>query len=130
MIDAVAIAAQAVDVLASETISISRRTGGSHSQATGRWTSAGPVVTSGIAASVQPARGDDLLRLDEGRRNMEAIVICTKTLLQPGAKRKTVGGDAVEADRVTWEGVVYEVEHVKPWNDRFYDAIAVRVGDQ
>ena len=122
MINAPSIAAAALDVLAHQTVSVSQRSGGSY--VNGFWTSAPAVVVNGVAASVTPARGNDLLRLPEGRRNMEAIRILTRQALSSGDK--SIGR---EADRVTWSGRVYEVEHLQPWDGAFFDAIGVRVGD-
>lgn len=67
-------------------------------------------TTFSITASVQPASGRDLLRLPEGRRSVETRVLYTSAQLQVGAQ-----GGALEADRVTIDGAVWEVQHVELW---------------
>jgi hypothetical protein len=116
------IAAAGLDVVAHQIIAVTQRSGGAY--VNGFWVSASPTTLNGVAASVTPARGNDLLRLPEGRRNEEAIRILTRTALSSGDK--SIGR---EADRVTWLGRVYEVEHLQSWDGAFYDAIAVRTAD-
>ena len=68
------------------------------------------VIT--IAASVQPASGQDLLRLPEGRRtNLTRVIFTTTELLTGDA------GAANEADLVTIDGLEWEVQHVERWQD-------------
>lgn len=116
------IAAPGLDLLAGDTISVTSRSGGSYAQ--GRWISASPTTITGIAATVQPAKGRDLLRLPENRRNLEAVRIITRTPLSAGDK--SVGR---EADRVIFLGRQYEVEHAAEWSVVFVDAIATLLGE-
>lgn len=114
-----ALAARALDVVAHQTISVSQRSG---SYANGLWTSGAAVVVSALA-TVTPAKGNDLLRLPENRRNEESIRVITAQILSAGDRT-----GSREADRVTWNGRVYECEHVQRWDGSFYDAICVLVG--
>ena len=127
-VDVVSIAANAIDVLASETINIIRRPGGSYRL--GLWVSADPTTETGVAASVQPMTGDLLRTVPKNRRNEENILIYCRSELHPGAKRKTREGQAREPDRVEWNGATYEVYESAPWGGRYYEAMASRVGDQ
>lgn len=116
------LAAPGLDVVAGDIISVTARSGGAYSN--GRWVSASPTTVSGIAASVQPASGRDLLRLPENRRNSETIKIFTRTPLSAG--QTAIGR---EADRVTYLGNEYEVSHVASWSGVFVDALAVLLGE-
>jgi hypothetical protein len=72
----------------------------------------GAQTTFSITAGAHPARGSDLLRLPEGRRNNETRVLFTTTQLQIG------GIDAdFEADLVDIDGEDWEVQHVETWHD-------------
>lgn len=73
---------------------------------------AGATSAVQITASVQPATGRDLLRLPEGRRALETRVLFTTTQLFAGEQ-----GGVNEADQVTIEGIVWEVQHVEEWVD-------------
>jgi hypothetical protein len=118
-----ALAAQGLDMVAHQYISVTQRTS-TWSTTTGLPTSAAPTVVSGVLATVTPARGNDLLRVPEGRRNEEWIRIITRQALTSGDR---LAGR--EADRVDWNGRTYEVEHTQRWDGTFYDALAVRVGE-
>lgn len=67
-------------------------------------------TTIQIVASVQPATGRELLRLPEGRRDQETRVVFTVTELFCGGQAATY-----EADKITIDGVVWEVQHVERW---------------
>lgn len=71
---------------------------------------AGAVTTLTIRASVQPASGRDLMRLEEGRRSNETRVVFTTTKLLVGEQ-----GGANEADLVSIDGASWEVQHVETW---------------
>lgn len=119
-INAPAIAARAIDVVGHQTIAVTQRTS-TWSTATGLPTAGAPTVVSGVAATVTPARGNDLLRVPEGRRNEEWIRIITRQALTAGDRLT-----GREADRINWNGRTYEVEHTQRWDGVFYDAMAVR----
>jgi len=72
----------------------------------------GPTTTHAIVASVQPASGRDLLRLPEGRRTTETRMLYTITEL-------LTGGEANEADLVTVDGALWEVQHVETFPGHF-----------
>lgn len=65
-----------------------------------------------ITASIQPATGQDLLRLPEGRRTNLTRVIFTTTELLTGDQ-----GEPNEADLVIIDGLSWEVQHVERWQD-------------
>lgn len=67
-------------------------------------------VTFTITASLQPASGQDLLRLPEGRRANETRVLFTATSLYTGDQ-----GLSYEADWVQVDGEQWEVQHVESW---------------
>lgn len=94
---------------ASGTYAVTRQTSGGYTRGV-----ANPTVNSTIqiTASLQPATGQDLLRLPEGRRTNETRVIFTDTLLRTGDQ-----GQTVEADLVLIEGDLWEVQHVETWID-------------
>jgi len=69
---------------------------------------AGSSSTLTIKASVQPAKGDDLLLLAEGRRATETRVVYTTTELGVG-----IGPN--KADRLSIDGVDWQVQHVESW---------------
>jgi hypothetical protein len=72
-------------------------------------TVAGAATTETAVAAVYPASGRDLLRLPEGRRSTETRVVITTTALTTGAQ----GG--VNADQVTLDGLLWEVQNCEPW---------------
>lgn len=74
-----------------------------------------------ITASVQPATGQDLLRLPEGRRTNETRVLFTTTQLFTGDQ-----GQTDEADLVTIEGDPWEIQHVETWVDPVTKTIGYR----
>ncbi len=63
-----------------------------------------------IDASVQPANGRDLLRLEEGRRTVETRVVYTPTQLLTGGQ-----GSANEADLIAIDGRTWEVQLAEGW---------------
>lgn len=115
------VAVLGLDVVAGDVIDVTSRSGGAYTQ--GRWISAAPTTVSGVAATVQPANGRDLLRLPENRRTSEAVRIITRQPLSAGDEQA-----GREADRVTYLGLEYEVGHVASWSGVFVDAVAVLLG--
>lgn len=83
----------------------------------------GESSSFGITASVQPASGRDLLRLEEGQRTRETITVFT-----PDDLRTTDEATGTPADRIEWQGSTYEVQVVENWTPgRFRKALAQRV---
>ena len=126
MVDVVAIAAAAIDVVASETIVITDRQG---FFSKGHWVSQAPSDPVSAAASVQPLDGNRLSRIPKNRRNMQNVLVYCRTQLHAGTKAKD-GQPAWEPSRFTWNGDTYEVFESSPWMGRYYEALASRLGDQ
>lgn len=115
------LAALALSVVGHQTFGLRRNNG---SWIDGRWVEETSTVSPSPVGTVQPARGNDMLRLPEGRRNSVAIRIISRTEL-----RIASGATATQADVVVWDGREWEVEQVQTFDGAFYDAIAVRLGD-
>lgn len=113
-------AAAAVGVIADTSITINRTTG---SYVNGLWVSGTPTTTQ-ITASVQPAVGNDLLRLPEGQRNRETLKV-----ISLGEMRTADPTLDQQADTFDLYGRTYQVEQVLPWGGAFYEALAQRTGD-
>lgn len=75
-----------------------------------------------ITAAIQPASGRDLLRLDEGFRLSEVVVLWTTTLL------RVLSGDK-PPDTLVYEEETYQVEACDRWREagNYYEALARRV---
>lgn len=83
----------------------------------------GESSTFGIVASVQPASGRDLLRLEEGQRTRETITVFT-----PDDLRTADEAAGTPADRIEWQGSLYEVQLVENWTPgRFRKALASKI---
>ncbi len=105
-----------------ETVPVARTAAGTITL--GRVT-AGASSALSISASVQPATPEDMKRLPEGQRIDETIKLYTTTEL------KTVDVDAqTAADRITYDGQVYEVQQVTPWSEvgGYWRVFAKRTG--
>ena len=68
--------------------------------------------TLSIVAAIVPAEGDDLQRLPEGRRSVETRAVYTTTQLLIGDENA-----ANEADLISLDGVMWEVEHADYWSN-------------
>lgn len=77
-----------------------------------------------IKASVQPARGRELLRLEEARRNREAIKLYT-----PAELRTVETSELKQPDVIEWQGERFEVELVDDWDlyGGYYKAVALKM---
>ena len=77
-------------------------------------------ITLTAQGNIQPAPGNERELLEEGERQKAAILIFTTEAL-------IAGEDAVKADRVHFNGGVYKVSLVEPWQHHanFTKAIAV-----
>lgn len=112
-------AAELISSLSTGTYTLTRRAAATYTA--GRPV-AGSTTTTTITASVVPASGRDLLRLEEGRRSVETRLVFTTTELRVG-----VSGTS-EADLVTIDGASWEVQQVETWPGAvgFYRAIVQR----
>ena len=119
MIDCVtsAIADLATDVV------VRRKASGAHDEH-GRWQEQDDEEFT-IKAVVQPARGHELVRIEEGRRTRGAIKVYTTAELRTASVE-----EQTQPDRIVWAGVEYEVEYVDDWDEAggYYKAVALKVG--
>jgi len=76
----------------------------------------GTLAISNITASVQPIDGKTMQIVPEGRRQDARYRIYTDTLLMTAAAA-TATSPARQADRVTLDGVDYEVVAVLAWQN-------------
>lgn len=77
------------------------------------------------AASVQPANGRDLLRLEEGFRTRDVRALFVTTELRAADVAAGTAADQVELA----DGTVFEVQHVEPWAmGAFWRAVVLRIG--
>ena len=81
----------------------------------------GPSDTFKVRAMIQPMTGEQLLRLPEGERTRERIVIFTAEQL-----RTTRQSEVAMADRVAYRGEQFEVESVEAWAG-YYRCIGAKV---
>lgn len=101
-------AADVIDSLSTGDYLVTRRAASTFTH--GRAQVGPELPTFTIRASVQPARGRDLLRLPEGRRATETRVVYTATQLQVGGQSAELAADMVEID-----GRLWEVQLAEPW---------------
>lgn len=90
----------------------------------GRWDEQGED-TFYIHASVQIAKGDELLRLEEGRRTRSALKIYTTTKLH------TANVDnGSQPDILEYKDDEYQVDLVDDWSEEggYYKVLATKVG--
>ena len=78
-----------------------------------------------IKAVVQPARGQELVRVEEGRRTRGAIKVYSPVKLQTASVETET-----QPDRIMWSGDTYEVEYVDNWSEvgGYYKVVALKVG--
>ena len=78
-----------------------------------------------VKAVVQPARGHELVRVEEGRRTRGAIKLYSLTELRTASVETQT-----QPDRVVWLDKVYEVEYIDDWNEAggYFKVIALEVG--
>lgn len=81
----------------------------------------GPTETFEVRASIQPLTGEQLLRLPEGERTRERIIIFTAAQL-----RTTRQSEVAMADRVAYRGEQFEVESVEAWAG-YYRCVGAKV---
>jgi len=108
-------------------VTLTRFAAGSYNATTGKH-SEGTSSTSTIRASVQPAKGDQLLRLPDGVREKGAVEVIT-----PNEVRTSNENDSTSGDRITWQGEQWEVQLVDDFATHHsgdlahYEALAVRM---
>lgn len=83
--------------------------------------SAGTQTTFTIRASVSPLGDEDLVRVPEGRRTMEARLIFSTTQLYLGGQ-----GDAYEADIISIQSESWQVTDEDNWLDPVSGATGYR----
>ncbi len=104
---------------------VTRYRRGAGSYVAGEWVD-GTLTTSSLTASVQPAGGQDLLRLPESLRTRDAV----KVFVGPGELRTADERTGLAADRILHEGEEYEVVGVEEFTATqmpHVEAMAVRV---
>jgi hypothetical protein len=100
------------------------RRGSAGSSSKGRYTPGATSDTTGVVASVQPIKGDELERLPEGIRTKRPAKLYTETELK---QKDTAAG--TPPDLIIWDGETWEVESVEKhaWGT-YYKALIVRQG--
>jgi hypothetical protein len=111
-------------ILGARPVTLTRYEAGDY-DANGAWEQGDSEETT-IYAAVQPANGKDLLMLPEGDRQKDSISLHTLTTL-----RVVDHAAGTDADRVTADGVEYEVRAVQTWTDGLPHtrAVAVRLSE-
>jgi hypothetical protein len=109
-------------ILGSRAITRTRFAAGTYGS-DGRFVPGASTVTT-IQASVHPVTGRELQRLDEGRRQRQAVRVLSVDELRTDDPRT-----ATSADRVTIDGDVFEIGDVQRSTAVIphYDAVAVRL---
>lgn len=84
------------------------------------------ATTTTIYASMQPLTGRVLQRLPEGERKRYELVAYTESVVSAGDQAA-----GIQADRITYSGVTYEVGRVQQWPAAgplpHYEALLVRL---
>ena len=103
---------------------ITLRRGSAGSTTLGRYTPGATSDTTGVVASVQPMKGDELDNLPEGMRSRRPVKVYTETELL------TVDvGAGTPADIIVWDGETFEIQTVeKHTYGGYWKATAVRIG--
>lgn len=92
----------------------------------GDWVEASEASIS-ITASIQPATGNDLQNVPEGRRASGVFAVFTDTAIQTAVQ----GATPTKADRLSIGGILHEAVHVEPWQNNVinhYKALFARIG--
>ena len=108
---------------ASESVQLKRTPAGAYDEH-GRYIELEPETTT-IQAAVQPAKQEELVRAEEGRRVRGGVKIYTETELFTASVE-----DQRQADVIVWDGIEWEVEEVNDWEGPgdYYKVLAVRKG--
>lgn len=91
----------------------------------GKWVKGTPKQIK-IEANIQPAKWAEILTQPEADRTSKWCAVFTTYWLR--SKKEGVGGH--DADRFYWQGELYEVRKIQPWDSGILDhveALAVRV---
>ena len=97
----------------SQSLTVKRYSAGSRNATTGLWEE-GSTMDIGIKATVQPAKGNDMLSLPEGKRESETYRVYTSTLLQTVKESDKVNADRIEL----FTGKIFEVVGVDIWQNK------------
>ena len=100
-----------ISLLKTTTLSFTRYTAGRELLESGRFTAAATTATVVAEGSLQPFAGISQKVLPEGMTAVDARLFFTQTLLQASSQFTKI-----QADEVTIDGLVYEVETVMDWN--------------
>lgn len=105
----------AILALPTETLTIERRTG---TYVAGVWTPVPDGAPFDVQAGMQPATGRDMLRAPEGQRKAEGWVLFVAS--SSGALRLADKDTGALADRFTFRGQLYELDHAEDWATEGY----------
>ena len=86
----------------------------------------GAAVDAAIVASMQPVKGEQLVRLSEGLRKRVTLVAYTEDDLRTADQ-----AGKVFADEVIYQGATYVVDHVATWTELLphVEAYLTRLGE-
>lgn len=122
-------AASLIKSLSTGTYTVTRRAASTYSA--GGVVVPGAETTLSIIAAIYQSTGRDLQRLPEARRSIATMTIFTTTRLYVGAQEDEGGTESdFDSDRITIDGVVYEVQTVGafPGAPGYYSALAQATG--
>lgn len=122
MVHVPTLAAVAIDVVGTRTLTVERRTG---SYVEGAWVDSAVTNVDIDFTSPTPATGRDLQRLDEGQRGGEIWRVIARQQLFSARD----AGATNKPDVVQWRGNRYQVEVAQDWDGAFCDALMRRLGD-
>lgn len=91
----------------------------------GDWVKSGETGIA-ITASIQPATGNDMRNLPEGRRAGGVFAVYTSTAIQTTVH----GASPTKADQLVIGGIRHEAMHVEPWQNgviNHYRALFARI---
>lgn len=78
----------------------------------GTWVVSGETEIA-ITASIQPATGQDMQNVEEGRRAGGVFAVFTDTAIQTAVQ----GASPTKADQLEIGGIRHEAVHVEPWDN-------------
>jgi hypothetical protein len=115
---------KAVKMLSEEQELVVRRMPSGAYDSQGRWEDRDPE-TFKICASVQIAKSEELMKLEENRRTRLALKIYTTTQLQTGSVK-----NAEQPDIIEYKGDDFQVDFVDDWYEEggYFKVIATKAG--